>query len=226
MTKRLLAAVLCVCLLLPFVSMAALQAAAEALEDCLHEGDTKLVNYKAEDCLNDGYSGDHACADCGFIAEDAKGTVIPKHDTRIINRKAPTCAEKGNSGDLWCDMCQKVVRKGDPILELPHTFEEDGVITKPATKDERGEITRTCTGCGHKEVVEFDFVAELGDVNGDGEIDSTDARLILQFAVRKVGATALDVEQADANGDDRIDSTAARLVLQYAVGKISSFPKA
>ena len=206
-------------------AVAALQAAADALEDCLHEGGTKLVNYQAEDCLNDGYSGDNACADCGFIAEDAKGTVIPKHETRTINRKDPTCAEKGNSGDLWCDVCQKIVRNGDPILELPHTFNGDGVVTKPATKDERGEITRTCTVCGHKEVVEFDFVAEMGDVNGDGKIDSTDARLTLQFAVRKISATALDAQLADVDGNGKIDSTDARLILQYAVGKIQSFSK-
>ncbi len=63
-------------------------------------------------------------------------------------------------------------------------------------------------------------------MNGDGKIGSTDARLTLQFAVRKIGTTALDVEMADVNGDGKIDSTDARLILQYSVGKITAFPTA
>ena len=62
-----------------------------------------------------------------------------------------------------------------------------------------------------------------GDVNGDGEANSTDARLTLQLAVGKI--TALPVPKAaDVNGDGTVNSTDARLILQYAVGKIDVFP--
>ncbi len=128
-------------------AIAALNEAADRLVDCEHKGDTKLINYKAEDCFTKGYSGDKACIDCGFVSEENKGTIIPRHTTFLINTKESTCSEKGNSGDLWCDVCKKIVRDGDPLLEKPHTFNGEGVITKPATKDERGEITRTCSVC-------------------------------------------------------------------------------
>ncbi len=68
--------------------------------------------------------------------------------------------------------------------------------------------------------------ALLGDVDGNGKIDSTDARLVLQYAVKKVGASALDVDLADVDGNGKVDSTDARLILQYAVKKIDAFPKA
>ncbi len=63
-----------------------------------------------------------------------------------------------------------------------------------------------------------------GDVDGDGDVDSTDARLTLQYVVKKIDAAALDVTAADADGDGDVDSTDARLILQYAVGKITDFP--
>ncbi len=63
-----------------------------------------------------------------------------------------------------------------------------------------------------------------GDADGDGKVDSTDARLVLQHAVGKIDKNALDVAAADADGDGKIDSTDARLILQKAVGKIDKFP--
>ncbi len=61
-----------------------------------------------------------------------------------------------------------------------------------------------------------------GDVDGNGKVDSTDARLVLQYAVGKVDTLA-GIDVADVNGDNKIDSTDARLILQYAVGKIDNF---
>jgi len=62
-----------------------------------------------------------------------------------------------------------------------------------------------------------------GDVNGDGRVDSTDARLVLQYAVGKIDAAKLAVGAADVDGNNKVDSTDARLILQYAVGKIKGF---
>jgi hypothetical protein len=66
----------------------------------------------------------------------------------------------------------------------------------------------------------------LGDVNADNKVDSTDARLVLQYAVNKIGKESLQEGAADVDGSGVIDSTDARLILQYAVGKIQEFPAA
>lgn len=64
----------------------------------------------------------------------------------------------------------------------------------------------------------------LGDVNGNGTVNSTDARLTLQYAVGKTAPTALDLTAADVDGNGTVNSTDARLILQYAVKKIEEFP--
>ena len=63
-----------------------------------------------------------------------------------------------------------------------------------------------------------------GDVDGDEEITSTDARLTLQYYAGKIGEEDLDVDVADVDGDGEITSTDARLILQMYAGKIEDFP--
>ncbi|MBO5797301.1 MAG: dockerin type I repeat-containing protein, partial [Clostridia bacterium] len=63
-----------------------------------------------------------------------------------------------------------------------------------------------------------------GDVDGDEQITSTDARLTLQFYAGKVSEEDLTVEAADVDGDGTITSTDARLILQLYAGKIEDFP--
>jgi len=66
--------------------------------------------------------------------------------------------------------------------------------------------------------------ALLGDVDGNGAVNSTDARLTLQYAVQKIGAEGLNLTCADVDGSGAVNSTDARLILQYAVQKITAFP--
>lgn len=65
--------------------------------------------------------------------------------------------------------------------------------------------------------------AVLGDVNGDGTIDKTDAGIILDYeaGLRKA---APPLKTADVSGDGIIDSNDAVLIMQYAAGKITKFP--
>lgn len=65
----------------------------------------------------------------------------------------------------------------------------------------------------------------LGDINGDGEIDSKDAILILRFSVNLQTPTAQQKTAADVSRDGMIDSKDAILILRRAVGLISAFPK-
>lgn len=65
--------------------------------------------------------------------------------------------------------------------------------------------------------------ALLGDVNGDGLIDETDAGIILDYeaGLRKTQPSLLT---ADVSGDGAVDSNDAVLIAQYAAGKITAFP--
>ena len=62
-----------------------------------------------------------------------------------------------------------------------------------------------------------------GDLNADNQINTTDARLLLQAAVDKLTLSDEQASVADVNNDGVSDTTDARLVLQYAVGKSDGF---
>ena len=63
-----------------------------------------------------------------------------------------------------------------------------------------------------------------GDVNHSNEIDSTDARLILQSEVGLLTLGGAQSVIARVAGDTKADSTDARLILQYEVRLITHFP--
>lgn len=64
----------------------------------------------------------------------------------------------------------------------------------------------------------------MGDVNADGAVNTTDARMVLQYAVGKLADSELNLQLADVSADAEVNTTDARLILQYAVGKIAEFP--
>jgi len=63
-----------------------------------------------------------------------------------------------------------------------------------------------------------------GDVSGNGDVSSYDARLIQQIAVGDKEASGKTLVQADVDGDGVVTKGDAEMVLEYAVGNRSSFP--
>ena len=62
----------------------------------------------------------------------------------------------------------------------------------------------------------------LGDVNGDGQVNSSDASLVLQYAASF--PVSINTVAGDVNGDGNVNSSDASLILQYAAQLIPSFP--
>lgn len=59
----------------------------------------------------------------------------------------------------------------------------------------------------------------LGDINEDGQVNSRDAKLALQYYVGKTKLTENQKLAGDVNKDGEINSRDAKLILQYYVGK-------
>ncbi len=64
-----------------------------------------------------------------------------------------------------------------------------------------------------------------GDVDGDGNVNSSDALLVLKHAVKKSELTGKPLQQADVNKDGSINSSDALVILKIAVGIEGEDPK-
>lgn len=62
----------------------------------------------------------------------------------------------------------------------------------------------------------FAFALPRGDVDGDGNVNSSDALLVLQYSVGQL--SEIDAERADVNYDKSINSSDALIILQISVG--------
>lgn len=70
--------------------------------------------------------------------------------------------------------------------------------------------------------VSFVFGVSYGDLNNDGEIDSTDFTMLKRHILRKL--TINDTSAADLNGDGEVDSTDVTILKRYLLKILSSFP--
>ena len=67
------------------------------------------------------------------------------------------------------------------------------------------------------------YVYELGDINGDEQINHKDAKLALKAFANKVTLTETEKIAADVNNDGMINHKDAKLILKYFAGKITKF---
>jgi hypothetical protein len=109
------------------------------------------------------------------------------------------------------------------------TVDENGVIT--AHKPGYAYIQITCatnnrvmTYCIVYVLGEVEPEGLLGDVNGDGEVNTTDAKLVMQYDLGLIDETGLDLSVADVNGDGAVNTTDAKLIMQLDLGLIDKFP--
>ena len=64
----------------------------------------------------------------------------------------------------------------------------------------------------------------IGDADNDGDVDSTDAMLVLQYDALIIGKDELNLKVCDVDGDGDVDSTDAMYILQYDALLIEMFP--
>lgn len=117
-----------------------------------------------------------------------------------------------------------------PIVGLNYTKVES-INKDVATVSNDGTIKVVGTGAtniyyysasGHKIasiVIEGEPSYKLGDANGDGYVDASDAREVLKYCVGKTYLYATNKKAADVNKDGYVDAQDAREILKYCVGK-------
>ena len=173
------------------------------------------------------------CGDSYTEAIPANGHTMTKTEA-----KAPTCVKAGNAEYYTCSVCNKIFSDEKGEMEISetalsatgeHSYGE-WTVTKAATVESEGEETRTCSVCGKKDTRAIPKLTpetpdyKKGDVDGDGEISSGDARLALRASVQleKYEAGSAKFLAADVDGNGEIEASDARTILRVSV-KLETF---
>ena len=115
------------------------------------------------------------------------------------------------------------MRSGVAVLTMKKSGASQSIISEPraiATKDANGALSPIT-----KPIVTDDPYGgyALGDVNGDGKINATDALLVLRSFAKKITLTPEQTLRADVNRDNKVNATDALKILRYFAKKITSF---
>ena len=89
------------------------------------------------------------------------------------------------------------------------------VTVVQATKD--GETVEQNVQAANGEIDIASFLR--GDANGNGEVELSDANMIIQSLIGKAQIEPENMDKADANGKDGIELSDANLVIQSLIGK-------
>ena len=138
---------------------------------CDHSGGTTVLNAKAQVCDRKGYTGDTACADCGFIIEAGRdiyppanaghtgtlqplyyygtansATTDPSHGGKRYNVSSGDCRHRAYEGDYRCTACGGTVKGETGDFKHSGPFELRDV--RAATCTEKGYSgNQYCTAC-------------------------------------------------------------------------------
>ena len=189
----------------------------QAVCDMCHRAYGELLDHNFDtEWVRDEEDHWHPCLTDGCTETKDAGPHTPDHEGGPSEEHPVTCTA-----------CGYVIHQ-----QLPHTHvydrevPDDAYKAAEATPHSPAAYYRSCR-CGEAGDEVFfhgPLSCTLGDVDGDGQITSTDARLTLQFYAGKIGEDDLILAAADVDGDGTITSTDARLILQYYAGKIEDFP--
>lgn len=91
------------------------------------------------------------------------------------------------------------------------------------TESEWNEVYIDDYGNDALSTAKIHFGGKIGDLDNDGQINSSDALAVLRFAVGDIKLTDAQRVFADVNCDGSINSQDALRILRYAVGELTSF---
>ena len=168
-------------------------ATCEITVECSH-GIAHEVEAEESTCIKHGHDAYIVCDECGEIIEGSDAE-LPLADhtggTATCTERAVCSVCRSEYGDLaahdyitkydsashWseCSVCKNTTEPE------PHVY-DDWEITQEAWIGSKGHRVRSC-GCGHTEegVITEDFL--IGDLDGNGTADETDAVMLARYLV-------------------------------------------
>ncbi|MBR6779610.1 MAG: dockerin type I repeat-containing protein, partial [Clostridia bacterium] len=217
-----------------------------AIDPTVHAGKTELRGDFPATCGKDGYTGDTYCLDCGVKTANGTTVPATGNHTwdNGVQTLAPTYTTPGVK-TFTCTVCGGT--RTEEIAQLESVFEEDeeqvviieevGLVTKAGAtvtefleKASEGTVIVNAKG---EELKEDDLpgtgcvlvlpdgtehtIVIPGDINGDGEILSSDARKALRSAVGLENLQGAYSTAADVDATGGIAVADARKILRASV---------
>ncbi len=172
---------------------------------------------KPASCTATGLTDGAKCSVCNVIlTAQTEIPVIPHSYT--AQKKEATCTENGYIRYT----CNCGASYEEPVSAKGHTAGAWTVVRQPQPGVPGLQEVR-CTVCssllGIREIAPLPSFLP-GDVDKDGKLTATDARLILRIAVALDRADGEIYNIADFNGDGKVTADDARSVLRRAVGLV------
>ncbi len=179
-----------------------------------------LVPEKAPTCTEPGNKAYYTCAECDKLFAD----LTAQTEVKLSDVLLPAAGHAWGDWAPLNDAQHKRVCAADAshTQTADHTWDK-GKVTKKATETAAGEKTFTCTACGKTKTEPIPALQPafmLGDVNGNGEVTTADARLALRAAIGldTYNAGTREFLAADVTEDKAIGTADARFILRHAIG--------
>lgn len=189
-------------------------------------------NYVERAAQVDALIVDLAAFDAEY-GEEGKSLISESSRTTLTTAKAD--CEKYAEADTAADA---IIAQIDVIGEITADNYKDKLVSIEAAEKAMSDyLTAYGTGCkgfveNYETLVQareaYDAFSSyiLGDINGDSNIDASDALLALQHSVKLTTLEGAKALAADTNHDGDINASDALLILQYSVKLITEFPSA
>ncbi|MBQ7639114.1 MAG: dockerin type I repeat-containing protein [Clostridia bacterium] len=172
------------------------------------------------------------CQKCGDVVVTT--TTAAHKNTKVGNDIPATCGAPGKR-QLKCSVCgyEQTLELSSQPATGKHTW-DNGTVTKAPTTTATGIKTFKCKVCG---ATKTETIAKLpsgpsyklGDVDKDGSVTASDARLALRQAVKLENFKAGSAEflACDVDNDGNVTASDARIILRVAVKleNIASYEK-
>lgn len=165
-------------------------------ESRYHSNIVEISAIKAT-CTTDGRTAGKYCADCGKVFQESKTVKAAGHTWSAANCTKPqTCRGCGITEgealghDYELDLDNEKTTDTLIVYKCPYCSDEIYVTVKPKPKYEQG------------------------DVNQDGKVNASDARLTLRYSAQLKEFTKEQLALADMNADGKVNAIDARLILR------------
>ena len=166
----------------------------------------------APTCKNAGLTPGEVCSVCGetLVAQQEIAKLEHVGEIVIENEQHASCGQEGSYDEVvYCCVCNDELSRVTIVIPaLVHSYQKE---VTDHTGNEIGYTTYTCEHCNDT------YFYLLGDVNHDGQVDSSDAVAILRHLAGYELAAYYE-EDGDITRDGQVDSSDSVAILRYLAG--------